>query len=73
MAKKSLIQREKKRKSLSDKFLVKRQELKLMIQTVSSFEQKIQYQSILQNLPRSSSPSRKVRLDNYLINLEYLI
>jgi len=67
MAKKSIVEREKKRRLLSEKFLLKREDLKVKIGSVNSFEQKIDYQSMLQKLPRSSSPSRKVCFFCYFI------
>ena len=59
MAKKSIIQREKKRKKLTTKYLEIRNEIKEQIKVNKSFEQRLVYQSKLQNLPKNSS---KVRL-----------
>nr|YP_009546204.1 ribosomal protein S14 [Gloeochaete wittrockiana]ASQ40265.1 ribosomal protein S14 [Gloeochaete wittrockiana] len=61
MAKKSLIEREKKRRKLVTKFLKSRLELKEKITQVESLDEKIFLQSQLQKYPRNSS---KVRLHN---------
>lgn len=58
MAKKSVIEREKKRKSVYLKFSNIRSSLKSKVESVISLEEKLHYQSLLQNLPRNSSPSR---------------
>lgn len=55
MAKKSLIQREKKRISLSKKFYSLRASLKERILVSDSFEEKLSLYSKLQKLPRNSS------------------
>lgn len=60
MAKKSLIEREKKRRILSAKYSDLRKYLKEKIELSSSFEQKLFYHSQLQRLPRDSSFSRLV-------------
>lgn len=61
MARKSIIEREKKRKFLSSKYSASRKFLKDKIKSSNSFEQKLFYQSQLQKLPRDSSFSRLVR------------
>nr|YP_009106292.1 ribosomal protein S14 [Interfilum terricola]AIT95130.1 ribosomal protein S14 [Interfilum terricola] len=61
MAKKSMLEREKKRQHLVTKYLEKRLILKENIRTASSLEQKLNFHRELQNLPRNSS---KVRLHN---------
>lgn len=58
MAKKSMIQREKKRQKLTQKFLSRREQLKAKIKSSNSFEEKLMYHRKLQQLPRNSSPSR---------------
>ena len=58
MAKKSMIEREKNRKYLSDKFVLKRMDLKEKIKESDSFDQKLSYSRLLQKLPRDSSKSR---------------
>ena len=60
MARKSLIEREKKRKILSCKFFEMRKVLKEKIRVASSLEERLLYQSHLQALPRNSSLTRLV-------------
>lgn len=59
MAKISMIEREKKRKHLSDKYFSKRKQLKTIIcnQNLSD-EERLDAEYKLQALPRDSSPSR---------------
>lgn len=61
MAKKSMVQREKKRQRLVNKYLPKRSDLKEQIKKSSSLEERVFLHSQLQKLPRNSSP---VRLHN---------
>ena len=62
MAKQSIINREKKRQRMVQKYAEKRKELKAVIQNpASSDEQRDEAQAKLQSLPRDSSP---VRLNN---------
>ena len=61
MAKKSMIEREKKRQRLVLKYLEKRNLLKQQIQEANSLEEKIILHRKLQNLPKNSAP---VRLHN---------
>lgn len=58
MAKKSMIQREKKREKLVAKYEKKRNEIKLSLKNVSSYQEKLELYSKLQSLPRNSFPSR---------------
>lgn len=58
MAKKSIIEREKKRKILVNDFNDIRKLFKEKMTLSRSFEEKLFYQSKLQNLPRNSSPTR---------------
>jgi small subunit ribosomal protein S14 len=59
MAKKSMIAREVKRQKLVAKCLVKRQELKAIILSITaSDDDKMAAELKLQKLPRDSSPSR---------------
>nr|WKT08372.1 ribosomal protein S14 [Mesostigma viride] len=58
MAKKSMIEKEKKRQKLVNKYSVKRKELKEQIKTSVSFEERFKLQLELQKLPRNSSPTR---------------
>lgn len=58
MAKKSIIEREKKRQKLVIKYLKKRNDLKLQMKKSSFLEEKLTIQRKLQQLPRNSSPVR---------------
>ena len=58
MSKKSLIEREKKRKLLFNKYLFIRKSLKEKLISTTSLEEKFIYSSSLQRLPRNSSFSR---------------
>lgn len=60
MAKKSMIERERKRAELVDKYAARRAELKAIINNVnSSDEERFDAQLQLQKLPRNSSPVRQ--------------
>ncbi len=61
MAKKSMIEREKKRQRLVLKYFEKRNTLKYKIKETSSLEEKITLHRKLQQFPRNSVP---VRLHN---------
>ena len=58
MAKKSLIQREKKRQKLEQKYHLIRRYLKKEISKVSSLSDKWEIHIKLQSLPRNSAPTR---------------
>nr|YP_010336965.1 ribosomal protein S14 [Madagascaria erythrocladioides]QUE28998.1 ribosomal protein S14 [Madagascaria erythrocladioides]UNJ16550.1 ribosomal protein S14 [Madagascaria erythrocladioides] len=58
MAKKSMIEREKKRIALSAKYQEKRKEIKQKLKNTNSFEEKLYLQKKLQNFPRNSSECR---------------
>nr|YP_009145470.1 ribosomal protein S14 [Monomorphina parapyrum]AKL78943.1 ribosomal protein S14 [Monomorphina parapyrum] len=58
MAKKSIVQREKKRRLLTSKFYVLRKILTEKIKSSISYEEKLFFYSQLQKLPRDSSFSR---------------
>nr|YP_009935362.1 ribosomal protein S14 [Primula oreodoxa]QNS25624.1 ribosomal protein S14 [Primula oreodoxa]UXN47692.1 ribosomal protein S14 [Primula oreodoxa]UXN47775.1 ribosomal protein S14 [Primula oreodoxa] len=58
MAKKSLIQREKKRKKLEQKYHLIRRSLKKEISKVQSLNDKWEFHGKLQSLPRNSAPTR---------------
>ncbi|ABG52382.1 MAG: 30S ribosomal protein S14 [Trichodesmium sp. St16_bin4-tuft] len=58
MAKKSMIEREKKRKKLVEKYAEKRRELKEQFMKAEDLEQKIELHRQIQRLPRNSAPSR---------------
>nr|YP_009234115.1 ribosomal protein S14 [Zoysia macrantha]YP_009457703.1 ribosomal protein S14 [Zoysia japonica]YP_009629663.1 ribosomal protein S14 [Zoysia sinica]YP_009629746.1 ribosomal protein S14 [Zoysia tenuifolia]YP_009629829.1 ribosomal protein S14 [Zoysia macrostachya]YP_010032618.1 ribosomal protein S14 [Zoysia matrella]AMB49810.1 ribosomal protein S14 [Zoysia macrantha]AUM75960.1 ribosomal protein S14 [Zoysia japonica]AVT43084.1 ribosomal protein S14 [Zoysia sinica]AVT43167.1 ribosomal protein len=59
MAKKSLIQREKKRQKLEQKYhLIRRSSKKEIRSKVSPLSKKTEMQEKLQSLPRNSAPTR---------------
>nr|YP_010307997.1 ribosomal protein S14 [Microlepia speluncae]ULU28024.1 ribosomal protein S14 [Microlepia speluncae] len=58
MAKKSLIDKEKKKKRLVDKYEVTRQSLKRQIRNSSSIQDKLTISRRLQSLPRNSAAAR---------------
>nr|YP_010731999.1 ribosomal protein S14 [Kalinella pachyderma]WDY12913.1 ribosomal protein S14 [Kalinella pachyderma] len=58
MAKKSMIEREKKRQHLVNKYFERRYNLLEEIKIVSSLEKKLSLHRKLQRLPRNSSPTR---------------
>nr|YP_010337379.1 ribosomal protein S14 [Pulvinaster venetus]UNJ16964.1 ribosomal protein S14 [Pulvinaster venetus] len=58
MAKKNMIEREKKRSQLINKYAEKRNEIKEKIKKLDSFEEKLKLQQKLQKLPRNSSKCR---------------
>ena len=59
MAKLSLINREKKREALVEKFSAKRAKIKLQLQDVALSEQeKFELRLKLQSLPRNANPTR---------------
>lgn len=60
MAKKSIVEREKKRRILANKYFSMRLSLKDKIKKALSLEQKLFYHALLQRLPRNSSMSRLV-------------
>nr|ANX10285.1 ribosomal protein S14 [Striga hermonthica] len=58
MAKKSVIQREKKRQKLEQKYRLIRRSLKKELSKVSSLSDKWEISGKLQSLPRNSAPTR---------------
>ena len=58
MAKKSIIEREKKRQQLVIKYLQKRHYLKIRMKKAEFLQEKLEIQRELQKLPRNSSPVR---------------
>ncbi|MDJ0555687.1 MAG: 30S ribosomal protein S14 [Microcoleaceae cyanobacterium MO_207.B10] len=58
MAKKSMIEREKKRKKLVEKYAAKREELKQQFMEAEDLEEKMEIHRQIQRLPRNSAPSR---------------
>ena len=61
MAKKSMIEREKKRIKLNNKYKIKRQNLLKQYQTTEDFNLKLEIHSKIQKLPRNSA---KIRIRN---------
>ncbi len=59
MAKKSMVEREKKRARLVEKYAAKRADLKEKFRTATSAAEKLELHRQIQRLPRNSSPSRK--------------
>ena len=59
MAKKSMVEREKKRARLIAKYADKRAELKEQLRTATSAAQKLEISRQIQRLPRDSSPTRR--------------
>jgi hypothetical protein len=60
MSKKSVVEREKKRLLIYNKYNKLRYFLKGKIEKSSSIEEKIFYSSLIQKLPRNSSKTRAV-------------
>lgn len=61
MAKKSSIERNKKRIRLANKYSIRRESLKQQIQEASSLEEKLELHMRLQSLPRNSAEIRVKR------------
>ena len=59
MAKRSMIEREKKREKLLKKYKTKRESLKLKIKASSTLNEKLENYKKLQKLPVNSSVTRK--------------
>lgn len=60
MAKKSVIERQKKREIIVKKYQYKRNLIKKNIKNAQSFKEKFEFYTELQKLPRDSSTSRLV-------------
>ena len=58
MAKKSMIEREKKRISLEKKYSVKRTQLLTEYKAETNFDEKLEIHTKIQKLPRNSSKTR---------------
>ena len=58
MAKKSMVEREKKRLHLVNRFFKKRNDLKFQIKSTASFKEQLLLSVKLQKLPRNSSVTR---------------
>lgn len=59
MAKKSMIERDKKRKALAIKNLQRRIKIKAKMKQAKTFEEQLNIQAILQKFPRNSLPIRQ--------------
>jgi|TARA_B100000424_G_C22653462_1_gene360103 small subunit ribosomal protein S14 len=59
MAKKSMVQREKKRERLCAKYASKRESLKEELKNTESFQTRVQLYKKLERVPRNSSKTRK--------------
>ena len=58
MAKKSMIERDRKRAKLILKYENKRKKLKVLIKQKQEFSKQLKAQSMMQKLPRNSAPTR---------------
>ncbi|MBD1839457.1 30S ribosomal protein S14 [Coleofasciculus sp. FACHB-64] len=58
MAKKSMIEREKKRQKLVDKYAAKRETLQEAFENATTQQQKLTIHRQIQQLPRNSAPTR---------------
>lgn len=58
MAKKSMIEREKRRQKLVDKYAAKREELKEQFVQAGSQAERVEIHRQIQQLPRNSAPNR---------------
>lgn len=58
MAKKSMIERENKRKKLVEKYAQKRADLKEQFEAATSQQQRLTIHREIQQLPRNSAPTR---------------
>jgi small subunit ribosomal protein S14 len=58
MAKKSMVEREKKRSKLIEKYAAKRQALKEQFAAATSQQEKLAIHRQIQQLPRNSAPTR---------------
>jgi small subunit ribosomal protein S14 len=59
MAKKSMIERDKKRAKLVEKYASKREELKEQFENATSQQEKMAIHRQIQQLPRNSAPNRQ--------------
>lgn len=58
MAKKSMIEREKRREKLIQQYHKKRGEIKILVKQKQNFDKQLEMQEMLQKLPRNSAPIR---------------
>lgn len=59
MAKKAMIERERKRERLAEKYAAKRAELKEQFANAENQQEKLEIHRQLQQLPRNSAPTRQ--------------
>lgn len=59
MAKKNMIERDKKRTQLTLKYISKRKKIKEQMKTTTDFNKQLQLQEVLQKFPRNSLPIRQ--------------
>jgi small subunit ribosomal protein S14 len=59
MAKKSMVERDKKRAKLVEKYASKREELKEQFENATSQQEKMAIHRQIQQLPRNSAPTRQ--------------
>ena len=58
MAKKSMIERDKKREKLIQQYHKKRGRIKTLVKQKQNFDKQLEMQKMLQKLPRNSAPIR---------------
>lgn len=58
MAKLSMIERDKKRKKIIEKYKEKRKKIKNLVKQAKNFSEQMEVQCMLQSLPRDSAPTR---------------
>ncbi len=58
MAKKSMVEREKRRQKLVDKYRERREQLKFEFSVAETWEERLELHRQLQRLPRNSAPNR---------------
>jgi len=58
MAKKSMVEREKRRQKLVDRYRERREQLKFEFTVAETWEERLELHRQLQRLPRNSAPNR---------------
>jgi len=58
MAKKSMVEREKRRQKLVDRYRERREQLKFEFSVAETWEERLELHRQLQRLPRNSAPNR---------------
>jgi small subunit ribosomal protein S14 len=58
MAKKSMVEREKRRQNLVEKYRERREQLKFEFTVAETWEERLELHRQLQRLPRNSAPNR---------------